>query len=218
MKNQITLPEDDPAFVTLMMQYFYQLDYCDLPSRRATSSSQPEEAVAKQEALPGCTEPLDTSLFADPFVEEQSTPLDIGPLKGGKKKKKHTLKSEPRVAPNRVVQDTILGTHVEMYAMADKYNIRGLKMLAEEKFARAASQYWNNEELPAVMRSVYSTTPDSDTGLRSIVVKTIAEHMGLFKKLEVESVIRNINGLAFDLLKYMVIDDRDTYSGWGKFR
>lgn len=61
--------------------------------------------------------------------------------------------------------------HVAVYAVADKYDIFELKMLATTKFGvmlhgqgRTLAAW-----LPAVVHAVFETTPDTDSGLRNVV-------------------------------------------------
>jgi len=42
-------------------------------------------------------------------------------------------------------------------------------------------------------------------GLRDIVIATILEHMSLLTKPEIDATMKDINGLAFDVLKLKVL-------------
>ena len=88
-----------------------------------------------------------------------------------------------------------------MYAIADKYDIKGLQSLSRDKFKLAAANNWNHSDLPSAIYTVYTSTPDSNTGLRDIVVNLISGRMSLLRKPKVEALMREFNGLAFDLLK-----------------
>jgi hypothetical protein len=72
--------------------------------------------------------------------------------------------------------------HTQMYEMADKYDVVGLKALSEEKFRLACVRFWNHAEFARAAYHAYTTTPDNDKGLRSIVCKTLSDHMSLLKK------------------------------------
>ena len=67
-----------------------------------------------------------------------------------------------------------LHTHVTMYAMGDRYDIEDLKEEALWKFKKAIeAKKGQVDEFPyfvEVIPTVYATTPDSDRGLRDIVV------------------------------------------------
>ena len=78
--------------------------------------------------------------------------------------------------------------NAQMYTVADKYGIWGLKRLAKHKFednfkrlhARATLSNISKtfrDNLPDLLRTVYSTTPDNDLGLRGILVRVLEPHM-----------------------------------------
>jgi hypothetical protein len=90
--------------------------------------------------------------------------------------------------------------HAQMYEMADKYDVVGLKALSEEKFKWACVQFWDHPEFAQAAYHAYTTTPDEDKGLRSVICKILSDHMSLLLKPEIESLMNEFNGLAFDLL------------------
>ncbi|PVH90262.1 hypothetical protein DM02DRAFT_507036, partial [Periconia macrospinosa] len=59
----------------------------------------------------------------------------------------------------------------QVYATAEKYNIKSLKDLARGKFQTAAYSDWNSPYFPVTIGFVYRSTPPSDRGLRDMVVK-----------------------------------------------
>ena len=67
-----------------------------------------------------------------------------------------------------------LYTHAQMYALADEYDIKDLKDEALWKFNQVlVSKKGHSDELQTVLETIpliYSTTLDSDRGLRDIVV------------------------------------------------
>lgn len=63
-----------------------------------------------------------------------------------------------------------------VYAMAEKFDIRSLKLLAKEKFEKG-SRGWPIPYFPAVVEAVLTTTPSSDQGLRGIVRSIIVLHL-----------------------------------------
>ena len=71
----------------------------------------------------------------------------------------------------------ILMASTLVYSIADKYDIKGLKMLAKAKFESRASLAWGCEDYPAVVAKVFDTTPDTDVGLRDIVGLACADHI-----------------------------------------
>ena len=95
--------------------------------------------------------------------------------------------------------------HAKMYEIADKYDVADLKRLVEGKFLQACKLAWDAPAFGNAAHYVFSTTPDHDKGLRDIVSKTIAAHMKkLLRKPEIEALLTEFNGLAYDLLKIRV--------------
>jgi len=78
-----------------------------------------------------------------------------------------------------------LMTNAQVYAMAEKFIILDLKLLAQEKFLQNAHG-WPIPGLAAVVHEVLSLTPQSDRGLRNIVRDLLALHV-----TEITSVLEN---------------------------
>lgn len=92
--------------------------------------------------------------------------------------------------------------HAKMYALGEKYGIDSLKVTAKDKFAEAVTYAWNHANFVATIKLVFTTTPESDTGLRDLTIKAILEHQGvLSKKPAIENAIKNIEGLSYGLWK-----------------
>jgi len=92
--------------------------------------------------------------------------------------------------------------HAKVFAIAVKYQIDGLRDLAASKFEEAAAAHWNNDDFPHAVHVAYNSTADQVTQLRKIVADTLHERLDdLAEKAEVETVVRSIPGLAYDLLK-----------------
>ena len=72
--------------------------------------------------------------------------------------------------------DPRMMTNVLVYAVAEKYDIPDLKDLAKHKFGTLARSKWPQDEFHAVTEAVFSTTPDTDMGLRRIVMDICSEH------------------------------------------
>jgi hypothetical protein len=88
-----------------------------------------------------------------------------------------------------------------MYAVADFYGVSGLKELANKKFRDAVRDYWDSNDFAKAVEVVYTTTVPRDCGLRQVVMDVLKNHMGLLNKPAIETVMREIPGLAFDVLK-----------------
>ena len=73
-------------------------------------------------------------------------------------------------------RDPRMMNDVLVYAVAEKYDIRELKDLAKHKFRTLASSKWPQDDFHAVTEAVFSTTPETDMGLRQIVMDICGEH------------------------------------------
>ena len=72
--------------------------------------------------------------------------------------------------------DSRMMNNVLVYAIAEKYDISELKDLAKHKFRTQTSAAWPLDDFHAVTEAVFSTTPETDTGLRQIVMDICGEH------------------------------------------
>lgn len=53
----------------------------------------------------------------------------------------------------------VLWSSVRVYALADKYDVQPLKVLARHRFEDWIRQNWRHHEVPCLAREVFSTTP-----------------------------------------------------------
>jgi len=90
-----------------------------------------------------------------------------------------------------------------MYEIADKYDVVGLKELVLEKFKRACVSFWNDDTFSVAAHYAFSTTMESDKGLRDIVSATISKHKELLHKSEIQALMTEFNTLALSVLMKM---------------
>ncbi|KAK4897486.1 hypothetical protein LTR49_027973 [Elasticomyces elasticus] len=91
--------------------------------------------------------------------------------------------------------------HAKVFAAAVKYQIPALQKLAASKFRRAAQISWNDRSFAEATRIAYTTTSEDIRDIRDIVVKSINEHCSLLDKASVETAIKDIATLNFELLR-----------------
>ncbi|KAJ4351825.1 uncharacterized protein N0V89_007169 [Didymosphaeria variabile] len=103
--------------------------------------------------------------------------------------------------PNADAEQPHLVTHVKVYAIAEKYGIVGLKSLARKKFADQIQAHLSSEELPEACQEAYESTVDTDRGLRDIIIQTFRSNPDLSSRKDVEAVLRDTPGLAFELFR-----------------
>lgn len=94
-----------------------------------------------------------------------------------------------------------LPLHAKMYAIAEKYEIHGLKALARHKFELDCMHSWEHPDFADAIREVYDNTVDSDRGLRAIVIQTFRAHPQIALRKEVAAAIKDTPPLAFELYK-----------------
>jgi len=67
---------------------------------------------------------------------------------------------------------------VREYAIAEKYDIKDLKALAQSRFSTWVKSNWNHPEFHSVVNEVYNSTPSNDRGLRDVVESIVKENVG----------------------------------------
>jgi hypothetical protein len=202
LTNKINLPEDDPELIQLMIDYLYRLDYDHTngkTSSRDVIELRPEPtSIRDSEApddAPAIYQPEDFQLFRRRQITEEANKKNKGRISFDEHRETNDL-DWPR-SPK-----TGLATHARMYALADKYQISGLKALAQRKFQKAALQHWNSEEFAPALHTVYTSTLEEDRGLRDVVISTISRDR-LLEKPEVRTAVKELPELAFGLLMYI---------------
>ncbi|KAF2663659.1 hypothetical protein BT63DRAFT_460775 [Microthyrium microscopicum] len=116
--------------------------------------------------------------------------------------------STPLTTPSIASPDTDtphLITHAAVYALAEKYQIHGLKTLARQKFSAQLNHHWTSSEFPAAMAEVYTSTVEQDRGLRDLVVQVFRKHPEVARRRDVGDMVKEMPDLAWELFKV----------GWG---
>ncbi|KAK5635434.1 hypothetical protein RRF57_011146 [Xylaria bambusicola] len=108
--------------------------------------------------------------------------------------------SLPNPGPQTTSAD--LAFHALVYNLAEKYSVRGLKSLAVRKFKQTATQYWDSDDLLEAARNSYTSTAETDRGLRDVIVAILHEHPTLLDREETQLVLRELGMLAYDLVMY----------------
>ena len=135
--------DDDPQAVKRMLVYLYTLDYPD-----EGDSGVPAEHLAVEHS----PQPH--------FLHETSTTTEEGTVLGTNLER----------SDDATLHSVRMMNNVLVYAIADKYDIVELKELAKRKFQTVANSKWPHDNFLAVVREVFSTTPDGDMGLRQVVL------------------------------------------------
>jgi hypothetical protein len=97
----------------------------------------------------------------------------------------------------------VLTTHAKVYALAEKYLIRGLKAVALRKFKAAAAVCSDVDDFLQATLEVYTSTIEDERGLRDVVVETLFKNSEWLDKEKVRAVIKELGALTYDLVIYM---------------
>jgi hypothetical protein len=91
--------------------------------------------------------------------------------------------------------------NVEVYAIADKYEVEYLKIQSKLNFANQVHEHWNSKKFFDVIRSAYRSTPSSDRGLRDVIVAICQENKMRLRELQgFEELLQEIPSFASDLV------------------
>ncbi|KAK4245719.1 hypothetical protein C7999DRAFT_33934 [Corynascus novoguineensis] len=116
----------------------------------------------------------------------------------------YDLDLQPKqTSPSAAEMDGPLYTHASIYALGEKYLIRGLKTVALRKFRDAATAVVDVDDFVKATLEVYTSTVEDDRGLRDAVVKTLYENSDWLEKENVQDALKNVVPLAYDLVMYI---------------
>ena len=101
-----------------------------------------------------------------------------------------------------------LVVNVDLYTLADKYGIEDLKLLAKAKFSKAALQNWKSAAFVRAAELAFQNTLSTDLGLRSVVLRTVHEHLELTDYEEMQNLLDSGNGIAWQLVKVLRSESR----------
>lgn len=86
----------------------------------------------------------------------------------------------PKAAASSEPSAPDYSVHVEMYALADKYDIPALGILATAKFDHTCTLNWHPTLFLETIPRVYDSTLESNQGLRTVVLDHVRKHSGAF--------------------------------------
>lgn len=91
--------------------------------------------------------------------------------------------------------------HAMMYELADKYDVTGLRYLAQEKFSRSCAAFWDTEQFAIAAEHALISTPESDTGLRKVLCQTIRSHIKLLNVPSIVTLLHKHPDLMYSVLR-----------------
>ena len=103
-----------------------------------------------------------------------------------------------------------LGIHAKVYAIADKYKVKGLRETALEKFKYSLERSHTCGFFFEAVDFVYSNTPDSNLTLRDLIAQRLyhdKKKYGLYRRLD--DSLRTVPDLAYRILRHEYSNYRD---------
>jgi hypothetical protein len=92
--------------------------------------------------------------------------------------------------------------NARVYAIAELYNIPGLKTLATEKYGEAIKENWNGTSFVASLKLIYDTTPESDRLLKDIALNTAGKNaQALCDRGEFVALCKEYGEISYHVLK-----------------
>jgi hypothetical protein len=76
-----------------------------------------------------------------------------------------------------------------------------LKSLARKKFSLELDSHLNSSDFPEACQEAYESTFHTDRGLRDIIIQAFRSNPALSLREDVEMMVRETPGLAFELFK-----------------
>jgi hypothetical protein len=219
----IDLSEDDAEAVEHMVHYFYHMDYLNnsLSRRSSQRSSRTSSPLSPRFPKPSSPKKLNLALMEDPLLATMAAANSSMPLTPPADETSFQnldawakmpdtpmneqfmidqLESEP-VEPVVDVQKSHLITHAKVYAIAEKYGIAGLKVLARQKFCQELDLHLDSPDFPEACQEAYESTFHTDRGLRDVIIQAFRANPGLSLREDVELAVRETPGLAFELFR-----------------
>ena len=101
------------------------------------------------------------------------------------------------------LQVKFLVLHAKVYALAEKYEVSGLKEMAQRCFQLVSNcGGCCSKEFAQACEFVYTTTIDSDRGLRDVVVQALHENPRALDEEHIRRAMRLQPDLPYDLVLY----------------
>ncbi|KAH9861706.1 hypothetical protein J1614_011459 [Plenodomus biglobosus] len=206
-EKRINLPHDDPEMIRRLIAFCYLGNYDPSNDLVLSSFDSLVTYTSTTPIAPAChSRYRKGGLFASP------DPCSCLMRNTGKAKQAFmspTAKGAPSdystvSKPDHSVEVADpLTIHATMYALADKYQVDGLATLARDKFKSCLHHHANTNDFMNAVQIAYSSTPDTNRGLRDTVCEAFQSHfrVNLASIPGIESKLDCIDDLSFLLIK-----------------
>lgn len=171
--------DEEPDIVELFLKFLYTGEYDD--NRRRRLSGKELRAARRAEA------------------EAKAEKLQNTPSKRQK------TNDEVEVVDH--ANEIALLTNTQVYIMAEKYDVQGLKELAKIKYEELVDYYWRRPSFVTTLRLLFEGTPESDP-LMKVAIKTAGQNAReLVDKGEFATLCKECGELGFEIFKASMEDD-----------
>ncbi|KAL5115328.1 hypothetical protein ACEQ8H_006773 [Pleosporales sp. CAS-2024a] len=92
--------------------------------------------------------------------------------------------------------------HSKLYTIARKYHVPGLAELAGDKFSRACGKHSNDDMFVTAIKHAFTTTLDSDVGMRKRVYRVLVDNPQLIVKGNIKEFLQAHPALMYDVLVF----------------
>ncbi|KAI4947256.1 hypothetical protein J4E91_006606 [Alternaria rosae] len=206
-ERRIDLPDDDPEMIRRLIAYLYLGDYDPTDDVGIAAFEQLKQYEPNTAAAPahhprrgvfGSSQPHDQCACLALNLKN----IEQAALKVEQQKKASQYVSH-RKPDNSIEITSPLTIHAGMYALADKYQVKGLGRLAKIKFRDSLDHHVDSEDFIAAVQLTYSNTPESNRGLRDEIVQAFRMYfkVDITELPGLESKLDTIDELSFLLLK-----------------
>ncbi len=181
-----------------MLSYLYTLDYEDIDNLTIEELNTNTVVTHDLEALADADELPEVTIEALRLPTHPEKDLD-----NANTAETHRMK----------VTHTRMLNNISVHAIADKYDIPTLKLLATIKFKELVNSMWPHHDFPAIIKAVYESSCDTVQDLRTVVTSVCRHHVEdlLMLKGSSASEMREIGQFAFDVLSLVKLDTDIAY-------
>ncbi|KAI4703694.1 hypothetical protein J4E89_009917 [Alternaria sp. Ai002NY15] len=206
-ERRIDLPDDDPEMIRRLIAYLYLGDYDPTDDIGIAAFEQLKQYDLNTAAAPAHHPRRYAFGSSQRHDQCACLALNLKNIEQSEMKIEQQKKASQYVShrkPDNSIEITNpLTIHASMYALADKYQVKGLSRLAKTKFRESLDHHVDSEDFIAAVQLTYSNTPETNRGLRDEIVQAFRTYfkVDITELPGLESKLDTIDELAFLLLK-----------------
>ncbi|KAH7163338.1 hypothetical protein B0J13DRAFT_669926 [Dactylonectria estremocensis] len=136
----------------------------------------------------------------------QNEQLEFNHGSSAVKSTEEIIRERKRVLRKLAKERNDLFMPLRIYVMADKYDVPLLRLLARDRFYRAAELLWEDAEcFPDVVDELYRLTPETDTAMREIVCRLVGNRVNESPiRDKMRAVMREHGDFTVGVMEYML--------------